>query len=87
MGLKNMWDSVVSWMKMAVDFIALDSPAEADPDETPSPSRVRVLFHYMSPPVLLLYRTHYAPPYMYVHYCIVGHPMKQPLQCYMHVRN
>lgn len=44
-GLKNMWDSVVSWMKMAVDFIALDSPAEADPYGPPSPSRVSTSYH------------------------------------------
>ena len=34
--IKSMWDSVVSWMKMAVDFIAADNPPEADPVDTPS---------------------------------------------------
>ena len=29
--MKGVWDSVVSWMKMAVDFIALDSTTELLP--------------------------------------------------------
>ncbi len=32
--IRSMWDNVVSWMKMAVDFIASDNPAEADPTNT-----------------------------------------------------
>ena len=32
--IRSMWDNVVSWMKMAVDFIASDNPAEADPTDT-----------------------------------------------------
>ena len=39
-GLKAMWDSMVCWMKMAVDFVALDRPVEAEPCSTPSPGRV-----------------------------------------------
>ena len=34
--IRSMWDSVVSWMKIAVDFIAADNPPEADPVDTPS---------------------------------------------------
>ena len=44
-GLRNMWDSVVSWMKMAVDFIALDSPAKADSSKPQSPYRVHTTLH------------------------------------------
>lgn len=33
--VKGVWDSVVSWMKMAVDFIALDSTAESLPSSAP----------------------------------------------------
>ena len=36
--IRSMWDSVVSWMKMAVDFIATE---EAVPAATPSPSTRR----------------------------------------------
>ena len=32
---KGVWDSVVSWMKMAVDFIALDSTSESLPSAVP----------------------------------------------------
>ena len=32
---KSMWNSVVSWMKMAVDFIALDSTIESLPTTMP----------------------------------------------------
>ncbi len=32
---KSMWDSVVSWMKMAVDFVAVDSTAEVAPTALP----------------------------------------------------
>lgn len=32
---KGVWDSVVSWMKMAVDFIALDSTADSLPSAAP----------------------------------------------------
>ncbi len=33
--VKGVWDSVVSWMKMAVDYIALDSTVEALPNSMP----------------------------------------------------
>ena len=33
--VKGVWDSVVSWMKMAVDYIALDSPTESLPIAPP----------------------------------------------------
>ena len=33
--VKGVWDSVVSWMKMAVDFIALDSTTESLPGGAP----------------------------------------------------
>ena len=36
--IRSMWDSVVSWMKVAVDFIATE---EAVPAATPSPSTRR----------------------------------------------
>ena len=36
--IRSMWDSVVSWMKMAVDFVATE---EAVPAATPSPSTRR----------------------------------------------
>ncbi len=35
--IKSMWDNVVSWMKMAVDYIAFDGSTEAEPTGTPSP--------------------------------------------------
>ena len=33
--VKGVWDSVVSWMKMAVDYIALDNTVEALPNSVP----------------------------------------------------
>ena len=33
--VKGVWDSVVSWMKMAVDFITLDSTTESLPGGAP----------------------------------------------------
>ena len=33
--VKGVWDSVVSWMKMAVDYIALDNTVEAVPSSLP----------------------------------------------------
>lgn len=38
--VKGMWDSVVSWMKMAVEFITVDGAAEPDPSATPPPNKV-----------------------------------------------
>ena len=45
--VKGVWDSVVSWMKMAVDFIALDSTTESLPGGAPhgkaSKAAVRII--------------------------------------------
>ena len=35
--IKSMWDSVVSWMKTAVDFIAFENPEEATKTDALSP--------------------------------------------------
>ena len=39
---RGMWDNVVSWMKMAVDFISKDSTAEPVPEGQSSSSRSKV---------------------------------------------
>ena len=39
-GLRAMWDNVLSWMKKAVEYVALDGPAEAQATTAPTPSRV-----------------------------------------------
>lgn len=33
--VKGIWDSVVSWMKMAVDFVAIDATNESLPAAPP----------------------------------------------------
>ena len=38
--VKGIWDSVVSWMKMAVDFVAIDTTNESLPAAPPC-GRVR----------------------------------------------
>ena len=40
--VRGLWDSVVSWMKMAVDFVAQDSTAEAEPSSSSTTSQGKV---------------------------------------------